>query len=140
MSVKMSSFPERWCGYLCPFGENDATGRMSDWRVVGGQITQQVVRVRLKNKYCLCNRSHPQAALSPAKTTFSQTWGFCMFWAWLKLRSHMCVGHMVNSSQNQPAGEGQTDSGVLICQMGAVSVPFTDVCGGDKTRSLPAAK
>ena len=57
----MSSFSECWCGYLCHFGENDATDGMPDRRVVGRQIRQQVVMVQLKNKYCLCNRSHTQA-------------------------------------------------------------------------------
>lgn len=35
--------------------------------------------VQFKNKCCLYNRSHTQAEISPAKTTFSQTWGFCVF-------------------------------------------------------------
>ena len=36
LSVKMSSFPECWCGYVCQFGENDGTGMMPDRTVVGG--------------------------------------------------------------------------------------------------------
>lgn len=50
------------------------------------------------------------------------------------------LSRWVSSSQNQPVGEGETDSSVLICQMGAMSVPFTDVCGGGTMRSLPAAR
>lgn len=46
----------------------------------------------------------------------------------------------VNSSQNPPAGEAETDSGVLICQMGAVSIPVPEVSGGGKMSSLPAAR
>lgn len=46
----------------------------------------------------------------------------------------------VRNSQPHPAREGEPDSGVLICKMGATVGAFTDACGGGKMRGLPAAR
>lgn len=75
----MASFPKRWCGYLCHFGETDGTGIcLPDRKVVGGQRRQRVVMVPFENKYCLCNRLHTQAKVGPAKNGFSHLGILCL--------------------------------------------------------------
>ena len=116
------------------FGENDGTSRTPDRRVVGRQITQQIVMVQFKNKYGLCNRLQIWARISPIRQHFLRgtAYGFCIFYLAKAEDSDRCaLSKWVNNSQNGPAGEGEPDSSVLICKMGAAAIPFTDVDAGE---------